>query len=65
MLAVSAQCLSIAMAIGAGTIRTTERPSRLGGTFVAIEDEHGTIECCEDQAEADRRIAAIRERISA
>jgi hypothetical protein len=64
MIAVSSQCLSIAIAIGAGTIRTTERVSRFGVTYVAIEDAHGIIECCEDQAEADRRINAIRERNS-
>lgn len=58
----SATCLAIALADKAGKLRLVERPSRLGGTFVAIEDAIGVIEVASDLAEAQARVAAIRER---
>ena len=59
MLTLSATDLAIALAVKAGTLRLTERASRLGGTFVAIEDAVGVIEVASDMAEAERRIAEV------
>jgi hypothetical protein len=58
----SATCVAIAIADKAGTLRLVERPSRFGGTCIAIEDAAGVIEVANDRAEADARVAAIRER---
>lgn len=60
----SATCLAIALADKAGTLRLVERVSRLGGTFVAIEDASGVIEVADDFAEANARVSAIRERVA-
>lgn len=59
MRTLSATCLAIALADKRGTLRLVERPSRFGGTFVSIEDDHGIIEVADDMAEAKIRIAAV------
>lgn len=59
MTALSSTDLSIALAIQAGALRFVERVSRLGGTFVAVEDASGVIEVHADQSEATRRVRAI------
>lgn len=64
MLSLSSTCLAIALADKAGRLTVTEHASRLGGTYIAIGDDHGIIEVALDQAEADARIAAIRERMA-
>lgn len=61
MLALSATDLAISLAIKAGTLRLVERASRLGGTFVAIEDAYGVIEVASDMEEAAKRIAEVRQ----
>ena len=58
----SATCVAIALADKRGTLRLVERPSRLGGTFVAIEDAAGVIEVADDLASAEARVAELRER---
>ena len=60
MRALSATDLAIALAVNAGTLRLTERASRLGGTFVAIEDANGVIEVASNMEEANKRIAEVR-----
>lgn len=55
--------LAIAVAVKAGTIFLTERPSRLGGTFVAISDDVGLIEVHNTADEANARISAILEAV--
>ena len=64
MRTLSATCLAIAVAHKAGTLRFVERASRLGGTFVAIEDAHGVIEVAADMAEAEARVADIARRVA-
>lgn len=64
MLTLSATCLAIALADKAGTLRFVERPSRLGGTFVAIEDEVGLIEVAADMTEATGRRDALRVQVA-
>lgn len=64
MRTLSATCLAIALADKAGTLSLVERPSRLGGTYVAICDDHGIIEASLDMAEAEARIEALRERLA-
>lgn len=59
MTTLSATCLAIAAAQKAGTLRLIERDSRFGDTFVAIADEHGTIEVASTMAEARARIASV------
>lgn len=46
------------------TLRLVERPSRFGGTFIAIEDNKGVIEIANDTAEADKRLAPFREHLA-
>jgi hypothetical protein len=63
MFTLSATCLAIALADKAGTLRIVEREGRFG-PFFAIEDEAGLIEVALDRAEADARLASIRERVA-
>ncbi len=51
--------LAIALAIKTDSIRLIERPSRLGGTFIAISDDHGIIEVADTLQEAEARIAEV------
>lgn len=59
MFALSSSDLAIALAVKSGTIHLVERTSRLGGTFVAIEDAVGVIEVQDDMAAATQRVRAI------
>ena len=61
-LSLSATCLAIALADERGTLRLIEREDRFGDTFIAIADDHGTIEVAEDMASAEARINALRQR---
>lgn len=67
MKALSATCVAIAIAIAdrRGTLRLIERTSRFGDTFIALADDHGTIEIADDRAAAEARVAALRERAAA
>ncbi len=56
-LSLSATDVAIAFAAKDGTIRLVERPSRFGGTVVAIEDGFGVIEVADDMAAAKARVA--------
>ena len=60
MRTLSATDLAIALAVKAGTLRLVERASRLGGTFVAIEDAVGVIEVASNMEEAQQRIEEVR-----
>lgn len=60
MKTLSATCVAIALADKAGSLKLVERPSRLGGTFVAIEDAHGVIEVADNMAEAEARVQGVR-----
>lgn len=59
----SATDLAIAVAIKAGMLTLTERPSRFGDTYIAIADDHGLIEVQLTAGEAEARVAAIREAV--
>ena len=50
---------AIALAIKTNSIRLIERPSRLGGTFIAISDDSGIIEVANTLQEAEARIAEV------
>lgn len=71
MLTLSATCLAIALADKRGTLRLVPshnpRLAAMGmdGDFVSIEDEAGIIEAAKDMAEAEGRVAALRERANA
>jgi hypothetical protein len=58
----SSACLAIALADERGTLRLIERTSRFGDTFVAMVDDHGTIEIADDMAAALARVEALRRR---
>jgi hypothetical protein len=60
----SATDLAIALAVKAGTLTLTERPSRFGGTFVAVGDDHGIIEVADDMLAANARVASITQRVA-
>jgi hypothetical protein len=60
----SATDFAIAVAVKAGTLTLTERPSRFGGTFVAVGDDHGIIEVANDMAAAHVRVAQITGRVA-
>lgn len=64
MVTISATCLAIGLAIQNNTIKCIERPSRLGGTYIAIEDDTGVIEVADTMEEANARIDRIRESVS-
>lgn len=56
MIGISATDVAIRRAVRLETLRLVERPSRLGGTYVAIEDDHGLIEVADTRAEAEARV---------
>ena len=62
MFALSSNCVAISLADERGTLRFVERESRLGGSFIAIEDERGVIEVADDLLEAKARRDALRSR---
>jgi|GEM_PF-1504596 hypothetical protein len=64
-LSLSATCLAIALADERGTLTLNERTDRWGGTFIAITDDHGTIEIADDMAAAQQRVTDLRERAAA
>ena len=53
----SSSFVAIRSAAARGTIKTIVRSSRFGDAFVAICDEHGTIEVADSEAEANAVIA--------
>lgn len=63
MLTLSATCLAIALADQAGTLLLTEEQGRFG-SYIAICDDRGLIEVAMSRAEADARLAALRERVA-
>jgi ribulose-5-phosphate 4-epimerase/fuculose-1-phosphate aldolase len=58
----SSACLAIALADERGTLRMIERTSRFGDTFIALADDHGTIEIADTMADAAARVEALRKR---
>lgn len=64
MFTLSATCVAIALADKAGSLRMVERPSRFGGTFIALEDERGLIEVAMTMEEARARVDALRARLA-
>jgi ribulose-5-phosphate 4-epimerase/fuculose-1-phosphate aldolase len=58
----SSACLAIALADERGTLRMIERTSRFGDTFIALADDHGTIEIADTMADAKARVEALRKR---
>jgi hypothetical protein len=54
--------LAIAIAQRDGTLKVTERVSRFGDTFLAIEDAYGLIEVALTREEADARLADVARR---
>lgn len=59
MLLLSVTDVSIALALKAGTLRFVERASRLGGTFIAIEDDRGVLTVEGDMTAATTFVRAI------
>ena len=53
----SATDYAIRAASASQTLRLVERPSRFGGTVVAIEDGVGVIEVADDMSAAQARVA--------
>lgn len=64
-ISLSSSCLAIALADQRGTLRMIERTSRFGDTFVAIADQHGTIEIADSMADAISRVEDLRIRAAA
>ena len=64
-LSLSTACLAIALADERGTLTMTERTSRFGDTYIAIADEHGTIEIADDLEAAQKRVNDLRMRAAA
>ena len=62
MRSLSATCLAIALANKNGTLRLVERNCRFGGTFIAMEDDHGLIEVQSNMEDAKLRIASLVKR---
>lgn len=58
----SSACLAIALADERGTLKMIERTSRFGDTFIALADNHGTIEIADTMADAKARVDALRKR---
>lgn len=58
----SSACLASALADERGTLRMIERTSRFGDTFIALADDHGTIEIADTMADAKARVEALRKR---
>lgn len=56
MLGLSSTDFAIALAVKNGTLRLMTRNSRLGGTFIAIEDDCGVIEVVDNAREAETRL---------
>ena len=52
---------AIRLALVNDTLKLVERPSRLGGTFISVEDAHGVIEVHDDLAAANVRIDPIKQ----
>jgi anti-sigma28 factor (negative regulator of flagellin synthesis) len=61
---VSATDVAIANALGNKTLALVERVSRLGGTFIAIEDEYNVIEVQDTLQAANDRVEAIKQAIA-
>jgi hypothetical protein len=64
MVALSASCLAISFAIREGHLEVKNVEGRFG-SYVSISDRHGIIEAHNSRAEADARIAMVRERLAA
>ena len=64
-LSLSATCLAIALADERGTLSFFERLDRWGEEYVAITDEHGTIEVAGDIDTAEQRVNDLRMRAAA
>ena len=64
-LLLSATCLAIARADERGTLTLTERTDRWGDTFIALTDEHCTIELADSMAAAEKRVTDLRLRAAA
>lgn len=64
MLSISSTDLAIALADKAGTLQLVERVSRFGlGDYVSLEDACGVIEVQLSMAEAQARLAQVREAV--
>lgn len=55
----SATDYAIALAARRNTLSFVERPSRFGGTFIAISDEFGVIEVADDLSSAQKRVQEV------
>ena len=64
MFTLSATCVAIALADKAGSLRMVERPSRFGGTFIALEDERGLIEVADNMEAARVRLDELRAKLA-
>ncbi len=64
-LSLSATCLAIALADERGTLSFFERIDRWGDEYIAITDEHGTIEIADSIEAANKRVNDLRMRAAA